>query len=167
MNELYHHGIKGMHWGIRRFQNEDGTLTDAGKRRNRAEDRAVRKSVNAQRNWNAKNSSQLSDEELTDQILRLQREKQLRDLTEQVVSPGRKKAFELLDRHGNQIAATVLSAAVTAGVTSKINSKLNPSKSEYDRLKEQEEAKRKLAKEGYYQKNYDTEGNVLRSKPKP
>lgn len=30
---LSHHGIKGMHWGVRRFQNEDGTLTEAGKKR--------------------------------------------------------------------------------------------------------------------------------------
>lgn len=30
---LVHHGIKGQRWGIRRFQNDDGTLTDAGKTR--------------------------------------------------------------------------------------------------------------------------------------
>jgi len=30
---LMHHGIKGMRWGIRRYQNPDGTLTDAGRRR--------------------------------------------------------------------------------------------------------------------------------------
>ena len=30
-NELYHHGIKGQKWGVRRYQNEDGTLTSAGK----------------------------------------------------------------------------------------------------------------------------------------
>lgn len=33
MNQIYHHGIKGQKWGVRRFQNEDGTYTAAGKRR--------------------------------------------------------------------------------------------------------------------------------------
>ena len=32
-NYLAHHGIKGQRWGVRRFQNKDGTLTEAGKRR--------------------------------------------------------------------------------------------------------------------------------------
>ena len=32
-NELYHHGIKGQRWGVRRYQNKDGSLTSAGKRR--------------------------------------------------------------------------------------------------------------------------------------
>lgn len=30
---LYHHGVKGMKWGVRRYQNSDGTLTPAGKKR--------------------------------------------------------------------------------------------------------------------------------------
>ncbi len=30
---LYHHGTKGMRWGIRRFQNKDGSLTPAGRKR--------------------------------------------------------------------------------------------------------------------------------------
>lgn len=31
--ELYHHGIKGQRWGVRRYQNSDGSLTAAGKKR--------------------------------------------------------------------------------------------------------------------------------------
>ena len=35
--ELYHAGVKGMRWGVRRWQNEDGSLTPAGKARYQGE----------------------------------------------------------------------------------------------------------------------------------
>lgn len=33
MSDLRHHGIKGQKWGVRRFQNSDGSLTAAGRKR--------------------------------------------------------------------------------------------------------------------------------------
>ena len=41
-NELMHYGVLGMKWGVRRYQNKDGTLTDAGKKRY---DRDVRENL--------------------------------------------------------------------------------------------------------------------------
>lgn len=48
MSELYHHGIKGQKWGVRRFQNEDGSLTAAGRQRYgsaKESDDAIRKRI--------------------------------------------------------------------------------------------------------------------------
>lgn len=43
--ELYHHGILGMKWGIRRYQNKDGSLTSAGKKRYEASNKELKKAA--------------------------------------------------------------------------------------------------------------------------
>ena len=49
--EIYHHGIKGQKWGVRRYQNEDGSLTPAGEKRyaklNKKAEKKFLKEVNA------------------------------------------------------------------------------------------------------------------------
>lgn len=52
--ELYHHGIQGQKWGIRRYQNPDGTLTAAGRHRAKQGIRAKYTAENAKKG--AKNS---------------------------------------------------------------------------------------------------------------
>lgn len=54
---IMHHGIKGMKWGIRRYQNKDGTLTAAGKKRYNKEVEKLkneRKTLNNQKRTQAK-----------------------------------------------------------------------------------------------------------------
>ncbi|MCI6883090.1 MAG: hypothetical protein MR841_08615 [Lactobacillus johnsonii] len=75
LKELYHSGIKGQKWGIRRFQNEDGTLTEAGKAR-------------YNQDGSRKNPEKMSDTELANANRRLGAESQYRQLTG-TTQPGR------------------------------------------------------------------------------
>ena len=49
MYELYHHGILGQRWGVRRFQNKDGSLTSAGKSRAKKHSPNFQRSMHFQR----------------------------------------------------------------------------------------------------------------------
>ena len=96
-DELYHHGILGMKWGVRRYQNKDGTLTNTGKKRRRMENESNSKKEKDDSTPKKKSVNELSDTELRDRINRLKMEKDYLDLEKQVssfkpseVSAGRK-----------------------------------------------------------------------------
>lgn len=73
--QIQHSGIKGQRWGVRRFQNEDGTLTEAGKAR-------------YNQDGSRKNPEKMSDTELANANRRLSAESQYRQLTG-TTQPGR------------------------------------------------------------------------------
>lgn len=67
-NQLYHHGVLGMKWGVRRFQNKDGTLTSAGKSRysdgeQRESFLQKRKRHKQEKRWYSDNKRGISDSE--------------------------------------------------------------------------------------------------------
>lgn len=53
-NELYHYGIKGMRWGVRRFQNNDGSLTAVGKKRYNVDVEGAKKRLESAKQGRAK-----------------------------------------------------------------------------------------------------------------
>lgn len=99
---LSHYGILGQKWGQRRYQNEDGTLTEEGK---------ARYGKNGRSNWKQSDLKNLSDAELRRRLKRLNMEKQYKDMTE---PPMSKRTKEILKQIFLQTAITVLSGYVAS-----------------------------------------------------
>lgn len=97
-NTIYHYGIKGQKWGVRRFQNSDGSLTNAGKKRY-SEDPSYTEA------HSKKPVSQMSNEELKRRNARLNLEKQYNDLTRQ--KSDAKKAIDIFIKGGATISAII------------------------------------------------------------
>lgn len=124
---LMHHGIKGMKWGVRRFQNEDGSYTEAGKRRRGigrgGERKTIRQRISEAREKRAstntksiqKSLSSMSDDELVARIGRLKKEKELLDLRKSVNDYGLSTSQKILRTAGVAAATTLATAGVTYG----------------------------------------------------
>lgn len=123
MSTISHHGILGMKWGVRRYQNEDGSYTEAGAKRyarqqERSERREMKRAIREtkkDRKQALKNVSQLSDEELEARIKRAQKEQQLQQYSRRI-SNGKTFVENTMEQIGSKaISAAVVGAVIYAG----------------------------------------------------
>lgn len=100
-NELKHFGIKGMKWGVRRYQNKDGSLTPAGKKRYDDDDGPDSTSSTEKPKSLGETTKKMKEENdyLRAQKDRLELERDLKRLTSpQNVSNGKKAAALLYEK---------------------------------------------------------------------
>lgn len=128
-SQLYHHGILGMKWGVRRFQNKDGSLTSDGKRHLEQNSKAKQgnnKKKKGHTTNKGKSINELSDDELRKRINRLELEKRYEALSKKeqkaTMFDGKRFVTQVLENSG-KVVATQLSTYVMGNMVNKVAQK--------------------------------------------
>ena len=104
---LVHYGILGMKWGVRRYQNKDGSLTSAGKKRYGNNDDIKDSPQKNTEEPKKKSVKDMSDEELRREVNRMQLEQNYLRMTGQNIEKGKSAAEIALGKMKESFVSTV------------------------------------------------------------
>lgn len=114
-NELYHYGTLGMKWGVRRYQNKDGSLTPAGKKRYaklNSELNKLRPGASKTRQSEYNKHIGVSDDELKARIARLKLEDEYSQLASKLNPKKVKDGESFVMKAGKYAAKSIFDAWV-------------------------------------------------------
>lgn len=149
---LAHYGILGMKWGVRRYQNKDGSLTAAGKKRQAKLESELEKLGGKKKSSSDKSSNDfkdMTDDEIRAKTTRLNLEKDyqlamknwndamaqpVKDVSSKKVSRGKKFVEtlkdDLVEKMAKNVAADLIAQTTKAlgaeGINKVLNATLNP-----------------------------------------
>lgn len=109
-NELMHHGVLGMKWGVRKAR------PTSGKARGKTKTVSVNDKEKASRKSALKKRRTLSDADLRKRIDRLKMEKEFKSLTKEDVSPGKKFVSDVMSSAGKKMLTVAAAGAMAYGV---------------------------------------------------